>query len=691
MTEIKKKISGPKVARTFKTTLTLGTVLGNTTDGQRLERSMKWFLNPILMKEEDTGSALTPLSDCAKDYALWKLEKVHIRIMPVINDSNVTGTILILSLDQDAQAAKKLNVDSVLARPNMEVALGQRRDWHIPLKAVQGPRDGWWNVDTNEVASVSTGPGLDVHTYCTTYNLLNVSGGKMTPYPGPLFILQATVTYAFANYEPKPALGTLLQLTTQLENAEITTDEENNLVLDVTESGTGKWLTHVKKLETRRRHRAQLGAVTGTPGVGNTIWSLASDAVQAGSSLLPGPWGWLLNGGFNVLRNVLGGGSNSNAAGPTGRFLVYPSIEDAQRHNPAQNDVPIDTPIPVPLGTTIATQVNSLNVQNNTTGDIVEGENEYPFPVHTRMAPPDPDYNSWTCPLYTNGDTVTAPFGQVYFDTPQPAERRLYIELSRPIPVDQQQPPVLEKWWSCKSVFSTQQGLAGHFWTRWVYRDGQRVGNTVFFGHRNWNDPKYQEQPMVLGTGDALVASIPPASTAATRWGAFYQVMPSGPGRDHMNQRLGTILQFTNKYLWIAPVAGVSASGGTNWNRGFLVAEPDQRSFALVFADYSTVAFNPGTSFFFSYLPFDQRFFIPSPPPQIDTHPELIWAPAEKAEDDDSDDDSFSVVDSHNEDPEQKMLTRIFSELRVKSRRDREGSSGLPPWKLEKLKELLED
>lgn len=689
MTEIKKKISGPKVARVFKTTLTLGTVNGNTTDGQKLERSMKWFLNPLLMKEEDSGTALTPLSDCAKDYALWRLAKVHIRIMPVINDSNVTGTILILSLDQDAQAAKQLNVDSVLARPNIEVALGQRRDWHIPMKTVLGPREGWWNVDTNEVATTSTGPGLDVHTYCPTFNLLNVVGGQMTHYPGPLFILQATVTYEFANYEPKPGLGTLVQMEAQLEKAEILTDEDNNIVLDVTEAGPGKWLTMVRHLETRKRSRRQLGAVEGAPGVGSTIWSIASDAVQAGSAALPGPWGWLLRGGFNILRNVLGGGSNGNAAGPTGRFLVYPSIEDAQRHNPAQNDVPIDVPVPVPLGNTVATQVNSLNVQNNTTGDIVEGEKEYPFPMNTRMAPLTDTPYFWTFPAYTNGDQVTVPNGQVWFDDGHPISRRVYFELSRPVGGS--------TWWSIVSPLRTSAPItSGQVTVRWLYRDGTRIGNGVFFGHESWASPTFSTSAMCLGTADALVTSAPPASTAASRWGVFAQCMPSGPGRSYVNQRLGQVPQFTGKHLWVATVAGTTPNGNQSdyWNRGVLVVEPDSRSCALVYGDYTEVQYGAATSLFFTSVVFNTKWFTAgAPPPGGETDPSLGAIPrtpsSRRMEEEESDgDDSYQIIEDG--DPEQRMLTRIFSEFRLKSRRDREGDKGLPSWKLEKLKDLLD-
>nr|AVM87510.1 capsid protein [Yili teratoscincus roborowskii astrovirus] len=388
---IKQKIDGPKVDSIMSLVLTLGVVNGNTSE-QELQTVFHRPLNPILLKEDDDQNAITPLTDRAKDYALWKVQSLHVRSMPLVNATNVTGTFMIQSIDQDGQAAKPQSIDNILARPNSEIQLGLRNEWIVRPRLLEGPRQGWWYVNTNETSTESLGPYLDCALYGRTYDLLTFNQAPappapvvpLSPYGGPLWVIQLRVTYAFANWEPKPALGLLEETKVDSENASLTTDTENQLVLQLSTPPTEildffqRFDTHLNAPHYRAR---QVGGMAATTGVGQTLWQVASEAAQAVSAVLPGPWGWLLKGGFYVLRRIF----SSTNAGLS--FFIYPSVHDAQMNNPAINPTPISTPIKFSSGTTRIMQLNNPNVQSATTV-VVDGSGggtfQYSYPITSK-------------------------------------------------------------------------------------------------------------------------------------------------------------------------------------------------------------------------------------------------------------------------------------------------------------------
>ncbi len=118
---LKRKTDGPKVSDTYKTTLTLGVVGGNTNPEFDVQRSIGIHLHPLLLKDATANNSPTPLTDRAKNYALWRCSSCSMRFMPFVNNSNVTGTLIVASTDLDMQAAKPINIDALLARPHFEM------------------------------------------------------------------------------------------------------------------------------------------------------------------------------------------------------------------------------------------------------------------------------------------------------------------------------------------------------------------------------------------------------------------------------------------------------------------------------------------------------------------------------------------------------------------------------------------
>nr|UCW36909.1 MAG: capsid protein [Astroviridae sp.] len=385
ITSLKKKVDGPKVAKQMKGTLTIGQVRGNLSSTQVLERKYHINTHPSILKDLGSGVALTPLTDTAKDYALWRLDGFHVRLMPLVNTSNVTGSIIVMSLDQNGDSSKDVNIDDLLTRPYCEGSIGQRIEWRIPPRLLEGPRQGWWLVDTNESGPDCLGPAIDVHVYGETFDLLKVSttDAPLSPYGGPLWVVQIVYTFSFANYEPKPGMGVMDTAQLPAENIVVGDDGEGQLTATIVEP-TGKLHTMTFRADPHfGKHTRGLKAVQAGESIGSTIWQVVTQAGETLADTVPGPWSWLIKGGLWFARRIFGNGENGiNEEEDRVQFLLYPDFEQAQR------DVRITSSgisTPIQLGSDDGlnvTQLNTTNVQNNETANQVANNNSYPVPVY---------------------------------------------------------------------------------------------------------------------------------------------------------------------------------------------------------------------------------------------------------------------------------------------------------------------
>nr|AVM87191.1 capsid protein [Guangxi changeable lizard astrovirus] len=396
---VKKKVAGAKVEDSFKTTVTIGIVSGNTNTDFSVQRQFHIPLHPLLLKEQDARAGQTPLADRAKNYALCKIARCHLRFMPFVNMSQVTGTLTIASFDSDGQAAKALTMDTLLARPYCEITLGQHGEWSVPPKFLEGPIQGWFRVDTNDTAEEAVPCAIDVHTYGPTYNLaVAVTGStppteplppitQLPPYPGPLYSLQMSVTYLLSNYEPKPGLAELEQITVPSATVNVSTDGDQQLVIQTPSTA---WAAF-NELSAKKEHHISphykhpgYKAVAPSQGLGSTIWSLADTVAETASTVLPGPWGWLLKGGYSLIRRIFNPSGVLNADVPT--YKLYASLADAQRDVGCTNDVPIENPVTFPHGVVKMSQINNTNVQGGTStsnwpGAPQPGDGSYPLAI----------------------------------------------------------------------------------------------------------------------------------------------------------------------------------------------------------------------------------------------------------------------------------------------------------------------
>lgn len=421
--KLETKDNGPKTQSVMTTTLTLGPIEGNNQDA--LVRKMRQWLNPCLLRPADSEEQSTPLTVRASQYDLWKPDRVTVKMQPLAGKTMVTGTLFLVDLDQEASAAKPESIDSIKARPHREVPIGKLCVWNIPRRFLQGPRAGWWYVDTNEDPSQSMGPGLNFWAHMQTINLLGaaqlykVEDGPDPPtelrgtragnsYTGPLFLAEVTVTYAFANYNPKPTLAQLISVhdehvlqkngSTQPSDAnpEIKTVDlanEKNPYLENDDSGDmsinlvvpegGTLLALADALDPTPAHLMR--ADVPQKEKAETFWSVAGDTVNTISGFL-GPWGWLLKGGWFVVRKIFGP-KDSRAGAKGTRYKLYSSVENAAKDIAVKQQLVFQSVdaggLRLPSGVYRTKQINAGNLNQNSVFQNI--------PVPSRITPgPEP-------------------------------------------------------------------------------------------------------------------------------------------------------------------------------------------------------------------------------------------------------------------------------------------------------------
>lgn len=350
---------GPKVNDIMTTTLTIGVIPGTTNKG--LGRLRKLFLNPTLLKPSEAEEAATPLSIRSSQYDMWRVAKAHLTFRPLVSATVVTGSLCFADLDQEGAAAKPETVDTVKARPHVEVCIGQLRTWAIPRKFLVGPRHGWWYVDTNEDPTLSLGPAVNIWLYMATRNVFNAENAT---YDGPLFLAEMQVTYQFSNYNPKPGMQTMV--TQMMENvstgnAEFTEDIDGSLMLRV--PANSRFFSQLKITDEafEQKIRAERNGALGAK-----IWSLASDVVDTISTGL-GPWSWLVKGGWFLIRRIFG--NPDGRANEAMYFKVFSSVEDARSNEGIHAS--LSGSVPLPQGTYTMQQLTEPNVAGVTESALV--------------------------------------------------------------------------------------------------------------------------------------------------------------------------------------------------------------------------------------------------------------------------------------------------------------------------------
>ncbi|CAB95007.1 capsid protein precursor [Avastrovirus 1] len=338
---LKAKTRGPKISDTFSTVVTVGRIIGNNDDS--LTRQLKVFVNPLLMKNQDSGSTSSPLSIRASQYGLWKIAKLHVYFTPLAGSANVIGTVSFASLEQESGVATAESPDTIKAKYHAEVPIGSRFVWKVPPRMLTGPREGWWNMDSGDDPTNSVGPSISFWTYLKT--ILALSTATTTSYLGSLFLIEIRCTYLFSNYAPKPNLAIMVnEKITTTQPVTLTNLSDGSLVMTTTDTRLCALLDN---------DRGPRGPNAQTNGPGEKFWAVSTLVVDTVAASI-GPWGWLLKGGWWVIRKIFG------AANTTSTYAIYASVEDAAKDSRIYQ--PVSGTQTLAAGDVYVTQLTQPNV-----------------------------------------------------------------------------------------------------------------------------------------------------------------------------------------------------------------------------------------------------------------------------------------------------------------------------------------
>lgn len=340
---LKKRTNGPKTNDFMKTTVTVGTILGQSDNG--LVRQFRVPMNPLLLKMTE-GQTATPLSIRASCYEMWKVVSAEFYATPLSGMSNVVGSVGYMALTLNGLEATVDSVDSIKARTHVQMALGRPARLRLTSQQLAGPRRGWWLIDTSQSPADSYGPAIDCLLAYRTDNLLHTSGSTTATYSGALWQIEVRLCYAFSTYCPKPGLTNLVAQTIP-PGQQVTikaSSDDGSIVMTTTSALIAQLLEPRTPTDPRK-------------GKSETVWAVAGAVVDAAAPLL-GPWGWLLKGGFWLVRKIFGAATDDTAT-----YQVYPSIEAAMGDQPIYGQTQGTNPITLPI--VHISEVMNPNPQNN--------------------------------------------------------------------------------------------------------------------------------------------------------------------------------------------------------------------------------------------------------------------------------------------------------------------------------------
>nr|QKN88848.1 MAG: capsid protein [Astroviridae sp.] len=470
--KLDKKVEGPRPQSTMQTSVTLGALEGNIQEN--LTRKMRVWLNPLLLKPPDQGDVVAPLSLRASQYDLWKVDKLIVKMQPLVGQQMVAGSVFLVDLDQEASAAKPESIDSIKARLHRETSIGKMTTFIIHEKFLKGPRQGWWYVDTNEDPSQSLGPALNFWAYMQTINLLGAANvftvenptGPAPPengvvgriqknaYSGPIFMVEIQVRYQFANYNPKPGLAQLQRREAEfayktnhtdpgIDSGNISAEQEAFFTNSGEDQSLELVIPHASALYSLfsdlNDPETTYSRATAVEDKGETFWTIASDTINTVAEYF-GPWKWLIKGGWIVIRKIFNAPSKaSNLPTNSVRYKVYASVEDAAKDSPIREQINYNgkAGVRLPQGNIRVTQINNPNL-NGQFQPVLPGARSSrdspvvipPYPIIPPCPVPEPcpeDHDFYFLPSGFMG-TQKTPVPPLYHFNPETKEYSAYYK-----------------------------------------------------------------------------------------------------------------------------------------------------------------------------------------------------------------------------------------------------------------------
>nr|QBA69692.1 capsid protein [Yak astrovirus] len=281
---------------------TLGTVGSNNSD--QIETELAVLLNPSTMKEATGSNSYGPLQIYASTYSLFQMRSLSLHLKPLVGASAVSGTIVRMSWNPTNNPTR-VSWSALGARKRSDATPGRPGRFRLTFNDLKGLKDGWFKTMTKGDPMMSFAGTLEVHTLGQT-----MSTYKNEQFNGGLFLAELETVWQFKDYAQQPGfLNSVKGEDTQ--QAQITTDDNGEVQLT-----TGP--------NAPRMARAATGSAS------EIIWLVTDTIIQAGTSVFPPPFKWLIRGGWWLVKRVAGAPVREAEA----TFDVYASISDARADMP---------------------------------------------------------------------------------------------------------------------------------------------------------------------------------------------------------------------------------------------------------------------------------------------------------------------------------------------------------------------
>ncbi|ULF47958.1 MAG: capsid protein precursor [Porcupine astrovirus 5] len=293
---------------------TLGTVGSN--GSEQIECELTCLMNPATMKEATGSNSFTPLGIYASTYSLFRMTKCTLVLKPLVGDSAVSGTVIRASWNPTSTPTQT-SWSALGARKHTDVTPGKTGRFTLTSRDLVGPKGGWFKTNTKGDPMMSFAGTLEVHTLGKT-----MSTYKNDAFTGGLFLAELETHWQFKDYSQQPGMLNLIK-GEDTQQSHIRTNPNGKIQLIVP--------------ATTRMARAATG------GTSEIIWLVTDTIIQAGAAALPPPFGWLIRGGWWLVKKAAGISTRNGEI----VFDVYASISDARADMPCISTEANMTPIPV--------------------------------------------------------------------------------------------------------------------------------------------------------------------------------------------------------------------------------------------------------------------------------------------------------------------------------------------------------
>nr|BAX00170.1 ORF2 [Porcine astrovirus 2] len=291
-----------------KINTTLGTVGSN--GSEQIECELTCLMNPATMKEATGSNSFGPLGIYASTYSLFKMTRCVVTLKPLVGDSAVSGTVCRVSWNPTSSPSQT-SWSSLGARKHVDVTPGKVGKFILTTKDLVGPKGGWYKTNTKGDPMMSFAGTLEVHTLGKT-----MSTYQNNAFTGGLFLAELETEWQFKDYAQQPGMLNLVK-GEDTQNARVESNGDGKLQLVLPTNS--------------RMARASRSASS------EIIWLVTDTVINVGSQFL-GPFGWLIRGGWWLVKRAAGAPVRSGET----TFDIYASISDARSNTPCLTDQQIN-------------------------------------------------------------------------------------------------------------------------------------------------------------------------------------------------------------------------------------------------------------------------------------------------------------------------------------------------------------